>query len=137
MTDDERSLVDLNQKTLAAEAHEPADGWIDVLHRSLTDDFRLRRAIGEIEDRERMITRLSRSDAVPREVLEKPEVALFGDTAVVCSRIRVPSGIFRNAKLFERTKDGWRCAYWRVTPDPSERKEHDLSRDLRAASSAD
>jgi hypothetical protein len=29
----------------------------------------------------------------------------------------VPSGTFRNAKLFERTPGGWRCVYWRVTRD--------------------
>jgi hypothetical protein len=48
---DEPSLVELNKATFAAEAHKPKDGWVDVLHRSLADDFRLRRAIGETEDR--------------------------------------------------------------------------------------
>jgi hypothetical protein len=115
VSDDEQNLVELNKETFAAEAHKPKDGWVDVLHRSLTDDFRLRRAIGETEDRERMIARLSHTKPVEREILGDPDVAVLDDTAVVCSRVRVPSGTFHNAKLFEKTADGWRCVYWRVT----------------------
>jgi hypothetical protein len=113
--DDNESLVELNAAAFAAEAHEPVDSWADVLHRSLADDFRLRRAIGEMEDRERMITRLSRSKPLTREPLGDPDIAVLADTALVCSRVRVGSGTFDNAKLFERTPDGWRCVYWRVT----------------------
>lgn len=115
MADYTDELVDLDKAIFAAEAHEPADGWIDVLHRSLADDFRLRRAIGEIEDRERMITRLSRSEGVKREFVGDPDVAVVGDAAVVCTRVRLRSNTFHNAKLFERAPDGWRCVYWRVT----------------------
>jgi hypothetical protein len=112
---DEQSLLELNRATFAAEAHQPKDGWVDVLHRSLADDFRLRRAIGETEDRERMIARLSHTPPAEREILGEPDIAVLDDTAVVCSRVRVPSGTFQNAKLFEKTPDGWRCVYWRVT----------------------
>jgi hypothetical protein len=112
--DDKKSLVDQDKALFAAEGHDPEDSWVDVLHNSLSDDFRLRRAIGEIEDRERMITRLSRTDPVKRELLGH-EVELLGDAAIVCSRVRVPAGSFANAKLFERTAGGWRCVYWRVT----------------------
>lgn len=115
MTNDEQSLVELNKETFAAEAHKPKTGWVDVLHRSLADDFRLRRAIGETEDRERMISRLSHTKPVEREILGDPDVVVLDNTAMVCSRVRVPSGTFRNAKLFEKTTDGWRCVYWRVT----------------------
>jgi Domain of unknown function (DUF4440) len=110
-------LVELDKMMFAAEAHNPEDSWINVLHRSLADDFRLRRAIGEIEDRERMITRLSRTEPMQRKILGDPDVSVLGDTAVVCSRVRVPTGTFMNAKLFERTPGGWRCVYWRVTRD--------------------
>ena len=120
MSDDTQRLLDLNKATFAAEGHEPADSWIEVLHDSLAEDFRLRRAIGEIEDRERMITRLSHSDAVRREFLGEADVAIIGDTAVVCSRIRVASGTFRNTKLFERSSDRWRCVYWRVSREASD-----------------
>lgn len=72
MSDDEQSLVELNKETFAAEAHKPKDSWVDVLHRSLADDFRLRRAIGETEDRERMIARLSHTTPVERELLGDP-----------------------------------------------------------------
>jgi hypothetical protein len=112
---DKKSLVELDDATFDAEAHDPEDSWVDVLHRSLADDFRLRRAIGEIENRERMITRLARTEPVKRERIGDPDVAVLGDTAVVCSRVRVPTGTFKNAKLFERTPGGWRCVYWRVT----------------------
>jgi len=115
VADDEESLVALDKALFAAEARDPADGWADVLHGSLSDDFRLRRAIGELEDRERMIARSSRGEPVTRELVGDPEVAVLGDTAVVCSRVRVPAGMFANAKLFERTPGGWRCVYWRVT----------------------
>jgi hypothetical protein len=115
VVDDEKSLVELDKALFAAEGHDPEDGWTDVLHGSLSDDFRLRRAIGEIEDRERMITRLSRSAPVKREFLGDPAVAVMGDAAIVCTRVRVPGGTFTNAKLFERAAGGWRCVYWRVT----------------------
>jgi hypothetical protein len=115
VADDKESLVELDNATFAAEAHDPEDSWVDVLHGSLTDDFRLRRGIGEIENRERMITRLSRSEPMKRERIGDPDVAVLKDTAVVCSRVRVPMGTFKNAKLFERTPGGWRCVYWRVT----------------------
>ena len=115
MADDKKSLVELDNATFAAEAHEPDGSWVDVLHGSLSDDFRLRRGIGEIENRERMITRLSRAEPVKRERIGDPDVAVLKDTAVVCSRVRVPMGTFKNAKLFERTPGGWRCVYWRVT----------------------
>lgn len=115
MSDDEESLVALDKALFAAEGHDPEDGWTDVLHRSLSDDFRLRRAIGELEDRERMITRLSRGEPVTRELVGDPAVAVLGDVAIVCTRVRVPAGTFANAKLFERTPGGWRCVYWRVT----------------------
>jgi hypothetical protein len=62
VSDDEQNLVQLNKETFAAEAHKPKDSWVDVLHRSLADDFRLRRAIRETEDRERMISRLSHTE---------------------------------------------------------------------------
>ena len=114
MADDKESLVALDKELFAAEGHDPKDAWADVLHRSLSDDFRLRRAIGEIEDRERMITRLSRGDPVKRE-LEDPEVAVIGDAAMVCTHVTVPAGTFANTKLFERSPAGWRCVYWRVT----------------------
>jgi Domain of unknown function (DUF4440) len=114
VADEEKSLVELDKAMFAAEAHDPEDGWIDLLQRSLSDDFRLRRAIGEIEDRERMITRLSRSAPVQRVLLDEPAVALLGDVAVVRSRLRVPAGTFANTKLFEKTSGEWRCVYWRV-----------------------
>jgi Domain of unknown function (DUF4440) len=114
VNDDEHTLLALNQATFTAEEHQPADGWIDVLHRNLADDFRLRRAIGEIESRERMIARLSHTKPAPREILDE-RVAVLEDTAVVRSRVRLGPGVFRNAKVFEKTPDGWRCVYWRVT----------------------
>ena len=113
--DDNESLLELNAAAFAAEAHEPVDSWADVLNSSLGEDFRLRRAIGEMEDRERMITRLSRSKPVTRELFGDPEIAVLANTALVCSRVRVGSGTFHNAKLFDRTPDGLRCVYWRVT----------------------
>jgi hypothetical protein len=119
MSDDERTLLDLNRVTFAAEQHKPAKSWADVLHKALTDDFRLRRGIGEIEDRERMIARLSRTKPVPREILEAT-VAVQEETAVVRSRVRMGGNTFRNAKLFEKTSDGWRCAYWRVTREAAD-----------------
>lgn len=115
MADDRESLVALDKQLFAAEGREPEDGWADVLHRSLSDDFRLRRAIGELEDRERMIARLSRGQAVKREVVAEPQVAVMGDAAIVFTRVTVPAGTFANAKLFERSSAGWRCVYWRVT----------------------
>jgi hypothetical protein len=115
VADDEQDLVELDKALFAAEARDPEDGWADVLHGALSDDFRLRRAIGELEDRERMITRLSRGEPVNRELLGDPAVAVLGDAAIVCARVRVPVGTFMNVKLFERVAGGWRCVYWRVT----------------------
>ena len=112
--EDKRTLLKLNRETFAAEEHDPEGGWVDVLHRSLSDDFRLRRAIGETEDRERMITRLSRTEPKHREI-EGEEVAVLGDVALVCCRVRLGEALFGNTKLFERTADGWRCVYWRVS----------------------
>jgi hypothetical protein len=114
VADDEERLTALDRALFAAEGRDPEDGWADVLHRSLNDDFRLRRANGELEDRERMIARLSRGEAAKRE-LEESTVAVLGDAAIVCTRVRVPAGVFQNAKLFERASAGWRCVYWRVT----------------------
>lgn len=116
MTDDEQALLDLNRKTFAAEEHKPAKSWEKILHTALADDFRLRRGIGEIENRERMIARLSRTKPTPREILEEG-VVIEKETAVVRSRVRMGEKTFRNAKLFEKTPDGWRCVYWRVTPE--------------------
>lgn len=114
MNEDEQALLMVNRDTFAAEGHEPVDGWLDILHCALADDFRLRRGIGEIEDRERMITRLSRTKPAPRKVIEEA-VAVLGDTGVVRSQVRVGASSFRNVKLFERTAEGWRCVYWRVS----------------------
>jgi hypothetical protein len=114
VADEEKSLVELDRALFAAEAHDPEGEWMNVLHRSLSDDFRLRRAIGEIEDRERMITRLSRSEPAERVILDGPEVTVVADVGLVRSRVRVPSGTFANTKLFVRTSGSWRCVYWRV-----------------------
>jgi hypothetical protein len=118
VNEDEHTLLELNRATFTAEAHQPGDGWVDVLHRNLADDFRLRRAIGEIENRERMIARLSHTEPAPREILDE-RVTVLEDTAVVRSRVRFGPAVFRNAKLFEKTLDGWRCVYWRVTREPT------------------
>jgi hypothetical protein len=115
MTDDQEELLALDRATFAAEAHEPKTDWQGVLHRSLGEDFRLRRAIGELEDRERMIARLTSTEPEPREILDEPQVAVLGDIGLVCSRVQFGGALFQNAKVFEKTADGWRCMYWRVT----------------------
>ena len=114
MSADEERLLDLNRQLFRAESHDPAGGWMNVLHRSLADDFRLRRAIGELEDRERMIARVSRSEPAVREVVEE-QVAVLGETAVVRSLVQLGAASFRNAKLFENVSGEWRCVYWRVS----------------------
>jgi hypothetical protein len=114
VSDDEPVLLELNRATFAAEAHQPADSWVDVLHGTLTDDFRLRRAIGEIEDRERMIARLSHTEPAPREILDEA-VAVLDESALVRSHVRFGAAVFRNVKLFEKAQDGWRCVYWRAS----------------------
>ena len=81
--DDRETLIDLDRSTFAAESHEPREDWSSVLHRILAEDFRLRRAIGEIEDRERMITRLSRTAPKQREFLAERDVAIVGDFGLV------------------------------------------------------
>ena len=105
MADDESRLRELNASTFAAEEHKPMKGWVDALHGALTDDFRLRRGIGEIEDRERMITRLSRTTRPPSRVIVDEDVALIRDIAIVHSLVRVGEAAFRNTKLFVRTNE--------------------------------
>lgn len=97
MTDDQAALLELDRSTFAAEANEPSDDWTGVLHRILADDFRLRRAIGEIENRERLITRLSGTEPKPREFIGEPVVSIVGDFGLVCSRVRFGDAAFSNA----------------------------------------
>jgi hypothetical protein len=114
VTEEEQALLDLNRRTFAAE-EQAEESWAAVLHATLADDFRLRRGIGEIEDRERMIARLSRTEPAEREIVGEPQVAVLEDTGTVRSRVRMGTNVFRNVKLFEKTPAGWRCVYWRVT----------------------
>lgn len=114
---DEKMLAELNERSVQAENKASRE----ELEPILADDITIIRSTGVIEDKQRMLERVASYKSGRIREIEEANVSVYGDSAVVTSRIalREPggeiSGRFWNTKVFVKREGGWRCVTWQVT----------------------
>ncbi|HEX2051193.1 MAG TPA: nuclear transport factor 2 family protein [Actinomycetota bacterium] len=120
-TNDGDALLDLNGRSFRAEDEHSRDQLSAILH----DDFEIVRANGTVEDRATMLARIAADTSGGTRGVDEERVRVFGDAAVVRSRVTLTEsdgdvvGRFWNTKTFVRSGDEWRCVAWHVTAAPS------------------
>ena len=114
---DEKMLAELNERSVQAENKASRE----ELEPILADDITIIRSTGVIEDKQRMLERVASYKSGRIREIEEANVSVYGDSAVVTSRIalREPggeiSGRFWNTLVFVKREGGWRCVTWQVT----------------------
>lgn len=113
----EGALLDVNRRSFRAEDEHSREQLSTILH----DDFEIVRANGTVEDRETMLGRIAADASGRTRGVDEERVRVFGDAAVVRSRVTLKEsngdvvGRFWNTKTFVRSDGDWRCVAWQVT----------------------
>jgi hypothetical protein len=115
----EDAVRGLNQRTFEAEDH-PSRAR-DILEPILSSDFCIVRSSGVVQDKQRMIEQTETNTSGRRRDLETADVHIYGDAAVVRTRLTLREqtgkevGDYENTKVFVRQDGGWQCVSWQVT----------------------
>jgi hypothetical protein len=116
---DVAELTRLNLEFTEQERRGP--GGVSFFSQTLADDLCFRRANGTVVDKTAYLEGLADPGNTNEELTSKVrEVGVVGKWALADVVVRLRGtrggrpvdGTFENLRVFERTKDGWRCLLW-------------------------
>jgi hypothetical protein len=116
----EDELKKLNSESFQAEDNASRE----PLGRILADDFRIARSNYVIEDKPTMLNRVTADASRRKRDVHDENVNVYGDGAVVTSRVTLKEesgevvGRFWNTKVFVMREGEWKCLVWQVARIP-------------------